>query len=230
MRLLTLASPLLHISGNRLIVKRNGWNTCTCLFHDDASFEVVMAVTVQNLASSAVTPCSLFGQYRQRNTPPTSTVKTDSVCSYCHVFELWLWMGMHWMTGFIDTLYTPFRTTRNYSAIADHTLQFSITYTLVVSWQRIYNSLTVSAAHINSSFHSLIPFLPSSSTAIPRDSKSKSKLCYDRRSAGQSILEQSTHLGLTTRSYCLTFAGLLVWGALSDARTDLPFAIATGPR
>jgi hypothetical protein len=30
-------------------------------------------------------------------------------------------------------------------------------------------------------------------------------LCYDRRSAGQSVLEQSTHLGLTTRSL------LLVW-------------------
>jgi hypothetical protein len=27
----------------------------------------------------------------------------------------------------------------------------------------------------------------------------KSKLCYDRRSAGQSVLEQSTHLGLKTR-------------------------------
>jgi hypothetical protein len=31
-------------------------------------------------------------------------------------------------------------------------------------------------------------------------SKSKSKLYYDRRSAGQSVLEQSTHFGLTTRS------------------------------
>jgi hypothetical protein len=29
---------------------------------------------------------------------------------------------------------------------------------------------------------------------------SKSKLCYDRRSAGQSVLESSIHLGLTTRS------------------------------
>jgi hypothetical protein len=28
--------------------------------------------------------------------------------------------------------------------------------------------------------------------------------------------------------YCLTVAGLLVWGALSDERTGLPFAIATG--
>jgi hypothetical protein len=31
----------------------------------------------------------------------------------------------------------------------------------------------------------------------------KSKLCYDRRSAGQSVLKQSTHLGLTTRSWLL---------------------------
>jgi hypothetical protein len=30
--------------------------------------------------------------------------------------------------------------------------------------------------------------------------------------------------------YCQTFAGLLMWGFLSDARTDLSFAIATGTR
>jgi hypothetical protein len=30
--------------------------------------------------------------------------------------------------------------------------------------------------------------------------------------------------------YCLTVAGLLIWGALSNERTGLPFAIATGPR
>jgi hypothetical protein len=35
-------------------------------------------------------------------------------------------------------------------------------------------------------------------------SNSKSKLCYDWRSAGQSVLEQSTHLGLTTRSWLLS--------------------------
>jgi hypothetical protein len=42
--------------------------------------------------------------------------------------------------------------------------------------------------------------------------KSKSNLCYDRRSAGQSVLEQSTHLGLTSRSLLLSdscgFVGL----------------------
>jgi hypothetical protein len=30
--------------------------------------------------------------------------------------------------------------------------------------------------------------------------------------------------------YCLTVAGLLIWNALSDERTGLSFAIATGPR
>jgi hypothetical protein len=30
--------------------------------------------------------------------------------------------------------------------------------------------------------------------------------------------------------YCLTVAGLLVWGALFDERTGLPFAIFTGTR
>jgi hypothetical protein len=30
--------------------------------------------------------------------------------------------------------------------------------------------------------------------------------------------------------YCLTVAGLLIWGVLPDERTGLSFAIATGPR
>jgi hypothetical protein len=30
--------------------------------------------------------------------------------------------------------------------------------------------------------------------------------------------------------YCLTVAGLLIWGALSDERTGLSFTIAAGPR
>jgi hypothetical protein len=48
---------------------------------------------------------------------------------------------------------------------------------------------------------------------------------------GQSVLVSSTHLGLTTRFYyCQTVAGLLMWDALSDERTSLPFTIAAGPR
>jgi hypothetical protein len=30
--------------------------------------------------------------------------------------------------------------------------------------------------------------------------------------------------------YCLTIAGLLIWGALSDERSGLSFTIAVGPR
>jgi hypothetical protein len=43
--------------------------------------------------------------------------------------------------------------------------------------------------------------------------KSKSKLCYDRRSFGQSVLVSSTHLGLQIFS-CVTFASLLMWVCL----------------
>jgi hypothetical protein len=40
-------------------------------------------------------------------------------------------MGYELVHGFIDHLYTPLKTTSNYSAIADlHTLQFTVTHTL----------------------------------------------------------------------------------------------------
>jgi hypothetical protein len=59
---------------------------------------------------------------------------------------------------------------------------------------------------------------------------SKSKLYYDRWSAGQSVLEQSTHLGITTRSLLLVWQlRFLLWGALSDERTGLTFIYAAGP-
>jgi hypothetical protein len=56
---------------------------------------------------------------------------------------------------------------------------------------------------------------------------SKSKLYYDRRSVGQSVLVSGTHLGPATNfspslfNYFQTVAGLLMWGALSDERTGL---------
>jgi hypothetical protein len=73
---------------------------------------------------------------------------------------------------------------------------------------------------------------PRNSTKSSPGLKSQSsKLCYDRQSVGQSVLVSSTHLGLTTRFYyCQTIAGLLMWGALSDERTGLPFTNAAGPR
>jgi hypothetical protein len=60
---------------------------------------------------------------------------------------------------------------------------------------------------------------------------SQSKLCYDRRSVGQSVLVSSMHLGPKARFYyCQTVAGLLMWGALSDERKGLSFTIASDPR
>jgi hypothetical protein len=56
-------------------------------------------------------------------------------------------------------------------------------------------------------------------------------LRYDRRSAGHSVWNKTPILCLRPDlDYCLTVAGLLIWGALSDERTGLSFAIATGPR
>jgi hypothetical protein len=52
--------------------------------------------------------------------------------------------------------------------------------------------------------------------------------------AGQSISlswNKTAIWGLRTGFYyCQTVAGLLMWAALSDERTDLSFTIAAGPR
>jgi hypothetical protein len=62
-------------------------------------------------------------------------------------------------------------------------------------------------------------------------SKSKSKLCYDWRSVGQSILVSAPIWGPKPDFYyCQRVVGLLMWGALSDERTGLSFTFAAGPR
>jgi hypothetical protein len=94
-------------------------------------------------------------------------------------------MGLDWMIGFIDTLYPPLRTISDYSAIAISTL-YSYCYThqcpqsSLVSWQRIHNSLTVTAADyevffaqansflaISSQLFSQLPIPETLSTLIP---------------------------------------------------------------
>jgi hypothetical protein len=68
-------------------------------------------------------------------------------------------------------------------------------------------------------------------TAAERTNKSKSKVCNDRRSVGQSILVSSPILGPRPEfCYCQTIAGLLMWSALSDERTGQPFTISAGGR
>jgi hypothetical protein len=70
------------------------------------------------------------------------------------------------MIGFIDTLHTArnYRQLQRYFWSAHLTVHrythYSSQSSLVVSWQRIYHSLTVTSTHIKSSFHRLILFLP----------------------------------------------------------------------
>jgi hypothetical protein len=58
----------------------------------------------------------------------------------------------------------------------------------------------------------------------------KCVLCYDRQSAGQSVLEQSTHLGLNDQIFitCVTVTVLFLWGDLSNERSGLSFVYAAG--
>jgi hypothetical protein len=62
--------------------------------------------------------------------------------------------------------------------------------------------------------------------------KSRSKICYHRRSVGQSALVSRTHLEPRPHLYyCQTVAReLLMWGDFSDERTGLSFTTAVGPR
>jgi hypothetical protein len=60
---------------------------------------------------------------------------------------------------------------------------------------------------------------------------SKSKSLYDWRSVRQYVLVSSALVGLATRYYflsecfCLKFAVLFLWGALSDESKGLQFAV-----
>jgi hypothetical protein len=82
------------------------------------------------------------------------------------------------MIGFIDTYpFTQFVTTGNYSAICSSTnFQFTVAHalgsqsSLVVSWQRIYQSHWHFNSHMTSFWHSLIPSLPFPAAANSEDS------------------------------------------------------------
>jgi hypothetical protein len=60
--------------------------------------------------------------------------------------------------------------------------------------------------------------------------KSKSKLCYDWWSAGQSWCQAPIWGPRSHFCCCQTPAGLLMWDALSDERKGLSFTIAPSPR
>jgi hypothetical protein len=142
--------------------------------------------------------------------------------SYNTGFELGNWICWH--------LIPSTRDYGQYSAIADlHTLQFTVTHALgfsvftahIVTTYFMTVSLSIQITHKvffpqPNSFLSIILQMPTQfSSSVPisypgrlgsRNSIqffSKSKLCYDRRSVGQSVLVSSTHLGLMTRYWLL---------------------------
>jgi hypothetical protein len=110
---------------------------------------------------------------------------------------------------------------------------FSFTHSgpLVTAARAELNSFNYIAISSESPLLSSTELPTLNSQLITELNRSKSKLYYDRRSAGQSALVSSTRLGLRPEFYyCLTVAGLLMWGAISDERTGLLLTSAAGPR
>jgi hypothetical protein len=88
--------------------------------------------------------------------------------------------------------------------------------------------ITITVTHkIKSSTSILNPLEFSLSNAI---SESESYVTTDGQSARLSWNKTPIWGLRPDLNYCLTVAGLLIWGTLSDERTGLSFAIATGPR
>jgi hypothetical protein len=95
---------------------------------------------------------------------------------YCNVFGACVWLINGFWTGWWDLL-TPYTLHSELQAITTLSLFPHFTgncYThqcpptsLVVSWQRIHNSLIVTVGHLKSAFHSLIPLFPSSELPSP---------------------------------------------------------------
>jgi hypothetical protein len=106
-----------------------------------------------------------------------------------------VWIG----DGTFDHLQTV--TGSNYNAVANlHTLQITTAHAKPSQSGFASRFPVTNLSSGDSSASVLTSLLSGEYPTTELLQKSKSKLCYDRRSAGQSVLEQSTHLGLTTRS------------------------------
>jgi hypothetical protein len=101
---------------------------------------------------------------------------------------------LDWMIGFIDTSYTPLRSTVNHSAIADvQTLQFSVTHTLVFSvFARRILATDLYQSHCNCSTHKGFFLQPGSFLAISSQSSSTAD-SRDSRSSSRYIASGRTH-------------------------------------
>jgi hypothetical protein len=109
---------------------------------------------------------------------------------YCHLFDCDSQQGFGLKIRFIDHFNTELVITLNYSAIAYfHTLQFTPSHAKYFpSFSVFIRRFLVTAS--NNSYSSafvLKSYLNGGSLPTAYSSKSKSKLCYDRRSVGQSV-------------------------------------------
>jgi hypothetical protein len=87
---------------------------------------------------------------------------------------------------------------------------------------------------MKSSLHNLIPVLPSllnqsqETLSVLILAESESYIMTDGQPASLSWNKAPIWGLRPDLDYCQTFAGLLLWGVLSDERTGLSFATATG--
>jgi hypothetical protein len=119
------------------------------------------------------------------------------------------------MIGFIDTYtFTQFGTTGNYSAIVN------------LPTSQITRKCSILVLVL---FYTLL-FLCSKLDSQSSQSESQSYVTTDGQPASLSWNKAPIWGLRPDLDYCLKVAGLLIWGALSDERTGLSVAIATGPR
>jgi hypothetical protein len=140
------------------------------------------------------------------------------------------------MIGFIDTLYihnSGLQEIQRYSYSTHFTVhrytQWGSQSSLVVSWQRIYSE---NSTQVRTSYSGRL--VSRNSTLLDYSSillyESESHITTDGQPASLSW-NKAPFWGLgPDLDYCLTVAGLFIWGDLSDERPGLSFTIATGLR
>jgi hypothetical protein len=156
--------------------------------------------------------------------------------------------GMDWILDILTHLYTPLGTTLH--SPLTHTDWFPQSVTVPTSrflaaeltqWKcfsfrghAVAHWLTLHTCTHSATFSASLAEPISRLTAhlelwnSTADSESESYVTTDGQSASLSW-NKAPIWGLRPDLYCLTVAGFLIWGALSEERTGLSFTIAVGP-